>query len=664
MNLAITLLVIIAIASVIGTVLQQNLPYPDYVIKFGPFWFEMFDTLGLYDVYSALWFLLILGFLLVSTSVCVYRNGPSMIRDMRSFRENVAERSLRAFRHRMVWEFPQGTGAVARTVTAHLTSHGYNLRAKQHGDHVLLAAKKGSANRLGYLFTHIAIVVICVGALLDGNLPLKLAEMTGKVEVETRTLLTSQVPEESRLSPDNSSFRGLVTIPEGSAARHVDIGMRDGYLLQELPFIVEVEEFRIEHYENGQPKSFESDLVIYDEGLARPLRQTIAVNHPLVYKGYAIYQASFSDGGSELKMRAWPLSESSEAGKVVEVEVGREAQLNSFEGSLTLEVDDFRLHNVKPAPPDSGEKFRDLGPSVVFKLRDAKGTALEYENYMLPVEQDGQFFIVSGMRDDPNVEFSYLRIPMGADGGVERFMHFLALVQDKEKVREVAVRTAMESLQGTELQNPEVRNALISVMERLLEQFGDGGFEAVGRYIQGNLSGTMPVAQREQAASAYAGLLEQALGLLYGDVLAQESAQAPARSVNVDSGNANDEQRAQFFNDAVNAIGVIAQYGSPYYLELVDFEHIQASGLQITRAPGQNVVYIGFGMLIIGVFLMFYLPHRRLWVWIKPNNGQTSVLFAGGSDRDQLGFTKEFNSLQSSLEARLKATHPDSSAGI
>ena len=53
MNLAVMLLVAVSIASVVGTVLKQNQPYTDYVIKFGPFWFQVFEKLGLYDVYSA-----------------------------------------------------------------------------------------------------------------------------------------------------------------------------------------------------------------------------------------------------------------------------------------------------------------------------------------------------------------------------------------------------------------------------------------------------------------------------------------------------------------------------------------------------------------------------------------------------------------------------------
>ncbi|MBU2851711.1 cytochrome c biogenesis protein ResB, partial [Acidithiobacillus ferrivorans] len=47
MRLAVSLLVLLAIASVIGTVLNQQQPYEDYALKFGPFWFDVFRDLGL-----------------------------------------------------------------------------------------------------------------------------------------------------------------------------------------------------------------------------------------------------------------------------------------------------------------------------------------------------------------------------------------------------------------------------------------------------------------------------------------------------------------------------------------------------------------------------------------------------------------------------------------
>ena len=65
MRFAISLLTLIAIASVIGTVLKQNEPMPNYVNQFGPFWFEVFRKLNLYAVYSTWWFLLIMTFLVI-----------------------------------------------------------------------------------------------------------------------------------------------------------------------------------------------------------------------------------------------------------------------------------------------------------------------------------------------------------------------------------------------------------------------------------------------------------------------------------------------------------------------------------------------------------------------------------------------------------------------
>ena len=54
MNLAITLLVAVAFSSVIGTILKQNEPYQNYILEFGPFWFEVYKSLGLYDVPTVL----------------------------------------------------------------------------------------------------------------------------------------------------------------------------------------------------------------------------------------------------------------------------------------------------------------------------------------------------------------------------------------------------------------------------------------------------------------------------------------------------------------------------------------------------------------------------------------------------------------------------------
>ena len=55
---------VICIASAIGTVLQQGQPLVNYVDAFGPYWAEVFGALGLFNIYSSGWFLVILAFLL------------------------------------------------------------------------------------------------------------------------------------------------------------------------------------------------------------------------------------------------------------------------------------------------------------------------------------------------------------------------------------------------------------------------------------------------------------------------------------------------------------------------------------------------------------------------------------------------------------------------
>ena len=94
MRFAIALLTVICIASVIGTVLKQHEPAVNYVNQFGPFWSELFLAVRLNTVYSAWWFLLILGFLVVSTSLCIARNTPKVVADLKAYKEHIRENAL------------------------------------------------------------------------------------------------------------------------------------------------------------------------------------------------------------------------------------------------------------------------------------------------------------------------------------------------------------------------------------------------------------------------------------------------------------------------------------------------------------------------------------------------------------------------------------------
>lgn len=645
MEFAITMLITLAIASVIGTVLQQNQPYPDYVIKFGPYWFDVFEKLGLYDVYSALWFLAILTLLVVSTSVCVIRHTPSMFRDMFNLRTNVQLKSLRSMHHRAQWHTAATTETSVTALTEQLSRQGYRTRITEKEDAQLVSAMRGGMNRLGYILTHVAIIVICVGGLLDSNLPLKLAEWQGRLEVETRNLPLSQVPKESRLPVGPQAFRGSVSIPEGRASSVAYLPMRDGYLVQNLPFTIEVKDFRIEHYSTGQPKSFESDLVIYDTDLNAPLEQTIAVNHPLIYKGYAIYQASFGDGGSELSIDAWPLFAGQPEATELETKVFETRNMQWGEQTLQLEVTGFRPFNINPDPTDDDPRnVRNFGPSIQFKLRRDTGEAMEYENYMLPVERNGRDYILSGVRGSPADEFAYLHIPADEDGGVEGFIQFLHRLLDKDVISTIAAEMKQETLVSLQSQEDQVlSDSLQRTLETLVAMFVRGGFDEVREFIEQ----TLPEAERDSLAPAYLAMLREMLGRVY------------LQGLSADANNTVSEAELLFLQDAIDAIGSLPRYGSPVYLALTDFTHIESTGLQIARSPGKSTVYLGCAFLIIGVFLLFYLPQRRFWIWLSQENGQTRLDLAGMTNRNPREFDTVFELIRGKLEAVTRNSAPD-----
>lgn len=632
MNLAISLLVVVAIASIIGTILKQNQPYTDYQIKFGLFWFDLFRSMGLYDVYSALWFLAILAFLVISITTCLGRNTPGLLRELRHFRENVQEKSLRAMKHQhsLTTTLPQPDAQALATRILH--KQGFKTRQNEATDHTVVAGMKGGSNHWGYWLTHIGMIVIFLGGLMDSRLPLMIAEWQGKLQPETRNIPAAEVPQTSQLPAGSFSYRGSVDIPEGSRANIIFLPVRDGYLVQHLPFEVEVKEFRVEHYSTGMPKSFESDLVIHDKDLPAPLEKTIAVNHPLIYKGVAIYQANFGDGGSEVKLRLLPFN-SRYAPQDLDGKIFRDYNLKSSDQQFTLELTDFRLFNINDMEDAEGKvKKQNIGPSITFKLRDATGQAMEYQNYMNPVSIKGQTYYISGVRSTPAEPFRYLHIPVDPKGGTERFMRFLSNMQDAELVKKSALETTRTSMQQAEVKNPEMENQVIESMVRLTGIFASKGSEGVMQEI----TERFPENQRESASEAFMKVLNAAMRGVYNATLKQEGL----------NGEPSDADWL-FFDDSLMAVDKIAAYGSPWFVQMSSFKQIEASGLQITRSPGKDVVYFGSVMLILGVFLLFYVAHRRIWVWIKPlDNNQAEIVVAGSSNRNQPEFDRYFKSLQ------------------
>jgi len=252
MRFAISLLTVICIASVIGTVLKQHEPAVNYVNQFGPFWAELFAAIQLNAVYSAWWFLLILAFLVVSTSLCIARNTPKILVDIRVYKENIREQSLKAFHHKAQAELGGSAEVEARRIGSLLAGGGWKVRLQQRdsaqGAGWMVAAKAGAANKIGYIAAHSAIVLICLGGLFDGDLIVRAQMLLGGKTPYAGSGLISEVKPEHRLSERNPTFRGNLVVAEGTQSSTAILSQSDGVLLQELPFAIELKKFIVEHY--------------------------------------------------------------------------------------------------------------------------------------------------------------------------------------------------------------------------------------------------------------------------------------------------------------------------------------------------------------------------------------------------------------------------------
>lgn len=684
MRFAISLLTVICIASVIGTVLKQHEPLVNYVNQFGPFWAQLFLALKLNAVYSAWWFLLILAFLVVSTGLCVARHAPKYLADIRTYKENIREQSLKAFGHRAEADVPGTTEEAAKRIGQQLASGGWKVKLQQRdtaagpGTGWMLAAKAGAANKLGYIAAHTAIILICLGGLFDGDLIVRAQMLLGGKTPYTGGGMISEVAPEHRLSPKNPTFRGNLMVSEGTQSGTAILAQSDGILLQELPFSVELKKFIVEYYSTGMPKLFASEVVIHDRETGEKLEKRIEVNHPASYKGIEIYQSSFDDGGSSVKLHAVPmdgisqpfdvegvignstefvrkLADGSQDKVTLEYTALRTINVENFGGQGKDGSTDVRKVDLKQAIGDrlgAGHKttetkdLRNIGPSVGYKLRDASGQAREFQNYMLPVDTgEGQSVFLLGVRENQADEMRYLRVPADPEGTMNTFLQVRQAMQNAT-LAEKAARAYVQ--RAVDVSKPELAEPLTQSALKALELFAGkdskikgpdgrqlGGLQAISDFMDSNV----PEAERERAGEVLVRILN---GVLF-ELTQQVRQQAGLKPLE------NDEKTQAFMTQSVFSLSDAQFYPAPVVFMLQDFTQVQASVFQVARAPGKNIVYLGCLFLIIGVFAMLYVRDRRIWIWLTPANGASHANMALSTNRKTMDGDREFTVLADKL---------------
>jgi cytochrome c biogenesis protein len=570
---------------------------------------------------------------------------------------------------------PGSAVALASQTAQRLGNAGYRVKLVDKTNGVLVAAKKGAANKFGYIFAHSAIVIILLGGLLDSDLPIRFQQwFMGKTPYMGAGLI-AQIPPQHRLGLGNPSYRGNTMIPEGGSSSTAILQQANGVLIQELPFTIQLNKFIVDFYSTGMPKLFASEVTVRDHETGKTFAASIKVNQPLIYRGVAIYQSSFEDGGSKLKLTGYPMTGASDKAFNIDGEVGNATELKQGDEPYTVEWSDFRPFNVEntsqgqdardvkkgesleaqlartlsdhsgsAAKTANNKDLKNVGPSVQYKLRDKTGQAREFKNYMQPVTLEGAEVYLAGVRSNPSDPFSFLRIPADDQHGVREWMRLRAALADPA-LREEAARRYAERAMPQSQKDMALARQLQESAAKTLEIFagagssgqdvkGGGGYLAVSQFLE-----RIPPAEQEKAANVFMKMLNGAMWELW------QAAHARAGEPPV----APTEAHGRFLQLATNALSDSFFYGAPVYLSLEDFTEVKASVLQVTRSPGKKVVYLGCLLLVLGIFSMFYIRERRIWVWVKEQDGDAHAMMAMSTQRKTLDFEREFDDLKTRL---------------
>lgn len=269
-KLAIVIFVVIALTSIVGTLIEQNAD-PERNIKllakfFGeasaPTAYRIFDSLGFMDMYHSWWFVAILIVFAANLIICSIDKLPGIMRLVKDPIKPLSEEQLKRFNISREVTLKGGIEKNRDIIDSAVKKHiGFNMAEVSEGMGYQLFSQKGNYTRLGVYIVHLSIIIVLVGAVVGLFF----------------------------------GFKTFLPLSEGTATNTLEGKNKEAI---PLGFSIRCDKFSIDYYDNtDMPKAYRSLLVILENG--QPVKingkevQEIAVNKPLKYKGVTFYQSSY-----------------------------------------------------------------------------------------------------------------------------------------------------------------------------------------------------------------------------------------------------------------------------------------------------------------------------------------------------------------------------------
>jgi cytochrome c biogenesis protein len=86
-------------------------------------------------------------------------------------------------------------------------------------------------------------------------------------------------------------------------------------------------------------------------------------------------------------------------------------------------------------------------------------------------------------------------------------------------------------------------------------------------------------------------------------------------------------------------------------VEFVDYWGVQYTGLQVRKDPGVLIVYLGCIIMALGLYVTFFMSHRRVWIAVVEEKGGSKVLIGASANRNRAAFEHKIEKLTGILSA-------------
>ncbi len=122
------------------------------------------------------------------------------------------------------------------------------------------------------------------------------------------------------------------------------------------------------------------------------------------------------------------------------------------------------------------------------------------------------------------------------------------------------------------------------------------------------------------------------------------------------SGTSSDEEQVglQVYKTSSNTpvITSLLEKNTPIKAENIEVTYLadkQFSGFQISKDPGNYIIWISSGLFIIGLLIVFYFPRRRIWALVKSEQGREKRVWIRSDSGRKLGMTGEIQGIANEM---------------